>query len=92
MRHIVYAAALAALCHAAPAAAQPRASSPASAFSFDRCYSQCLNLGGSPSSCQPGCADRAATLLRIPPGTRPTGNNDPRSPRFHDPEPRQPSW
>lgn len=89
MRQIVYTAALAALYNATPAAAQ---SSVASAFSFDRCYSRCLNLGGSPSSCQPGCADRAAALLRIPPGTRPTGNNDPRSPRFYDPEPRQPSW
>lgn len=87
---IVSIAALLTLAAAAPAAAQqPRASS---AFSFDRCYSQCLNLGSSPGSCQPGCADRAATLARIPPGAARRPNDDPRSPRFHDPEPRQPSW
>ena len=74
----------------APVAAQQ--SRDASGFSFDICYRQCLNLGGSPGSCQPGCADRAATLARIPPGAKRSANDDPRSPRFHDPEPRKPSW
>jgi hypothetical protein len=89
MKHMIFTAALATLCCATPAAAQ---SSAAAAFSFDKCYSQCLNLGGSPGSCQPGCADRAATLTRIPAGARRSPNDDPRSPRFHDPEPRKPSW
>ena len=72
-----------------PAAAQSLAPS---GFSFDTCYRQCLERGGSPGSCQPGCSDRAATLARIPPGAQRSTSDDPRSPRFHDPEPRRPAW
>ena len=71
---------------AIPAAAQQRSST---GFSFDTCFNQCLTRGGSPGSCQTGCADRAATLSNIPAGARRNPNDDPRSPRFHDPEPRK---
>ena len=75
---------------AAPAMAQQSRAS--NAFSFDICYNQCLKLGGSPGSCSPGCADRAAHLARIPAGAARSPNDDPRSPRFYDPAPRAPSW
>ncbi len=71
------------------AAQQPR---PATSFNFDICYSRCLQLGGSPGACQPGCSDRAATLARIPLGAKRSPNDDPRSPRYHDAEPRKPAW
>jgi hypothetical protein len=64
----------------------------ASGFSFDRCFGKCLSLGSSPASCQFGCSDRAATLARIPPGAKRSPNDDPRSPHFHDPEPRRATW
>ncbi len=85
----VFIAAILMLAFAAPAAAQSR---DASGFSFDICYNRCLSLGGSPGSCQPGCSDRANTLARIPPGAKRGPNDDPRSPRFYDPEPRKPTW
>jgi len=72
-----------------PAAAQTRSAPP---FSFDTCYNRCLQLGSSPASCSGGCSNRAATLARIPPGAPRSGNDDPRSPRYHDPEPRPPAW
>ena len=71
---------------AAPAVAQQ--SRAPSGFDFNTCYSQCLSRGGSPGSCQPGCADRAAAS-RASRGRAARGNDDPRSPRFYDPEPRQ---
>jgi hypothetical protein len=83
-------AAILMLVTAAPAAAQQ--SRAASGFSFDTCFNQCLSRGGSPGSCQPGCADRAAALARIPPGAKRSPNDNPRSPHFHDPAPRQPAW
>jgi hypothetical protein len=64
----------------------------ASGFSFDRCFGKCLSLGSSPASCQFGCSDRAATLARLPPGAKRNSNDDPRSPHFHDPEPRRATW
>ncbi len=88
MRNIPLAAILA-LAATWPAAAQTR---PAPGFSFDICYSRCLQFGGSPGACQPGCADRAATLARIPAGANRSANDDPRSPRYHDAEPRKPTW
>ncbi len=72
-----------------PVAAQTRA---APAFSFDICYNRCLNLGSSPPSCSNGCSNRAATLARIPAGASRSPGDDPRSPRYHDPEPRPPAW
>ena len=69
-----------------PAAAQSRTTS---GFSFDTCYGQCLSRGGSPGACQPGCANRAATVQRAQSGGSRGPNDDPRSPRFHDPEPRR---
>lgn len=74
------------------AAQQPRGQNLSSYFNFDRCYSQCLNLGGSPGSCQAGCADRAATLARTPVGGSRNPNDNPNSPRFNDAEPRRPTW
>lgn len=71
------------------AAAQSRASRAPSGFSFDICYSQCLSRGGSPGSCQPGCAERAAAVQRAQSGGPRGPNDDPRSPRFYDPEPRR---
>jgi hypothetical protein len=87
--HATSIAVLLILAVATSAAAQQRA---ASGFSFDTCFNQCLSRGGSPGSCQPGCSDRAAALARIPPGAKRDPNDDPRSPRFHDPAPRQPTW
>lgn len=72
---------------AAPAAAQQ--SRAPSGFDFNTCFGQCLLRGGSPGSCQPGCADRAAALARIPAGAPRSGKDDPRSPQFYDPEPRK---
>jgi hypothetical protein len=69
-----------------PAAAQSRATS---GFNFDTCYSQCLSRGGSPGTCQPGCSNRAATVQRGLSGGPRGPNDDSRSPRFHDPEPRR---
>jgi hypothetical protein len=71
---------------ALPAAAQ-RSRAP-SGFDFNTCFSQCLTRGGSPGSCQTGCSDRANEIARIPPGAR-AGNNDPRSPNYYNPPPRQ---
>ncbi len=71
----------------APAAAQQ--SRAPSGFDFNTCFGQCLLRGGSPGSCQPGCADRAAALARIPAGAPRSGKDDPRSPQFYDPEPRK---
>ena len=70
-----------------PAAAQ-RSRAPAG-FSFDTCYSQCLSRGGSPGSCQPGCSNRAAAVQRAQSGGLRGPNDDPRSSRYHDPEPRR---
>ena len=84
--HIVFVSAFLMLAMAGPAAAQ-RASAPAG-FSFDTCYSQCLQRGGSPGSCQPGCSNRAAAVQRAQSGGPRGPNDDPRSSRFHDPEPR----
>jgi hypothetical protein len=89
MRHVLPTAALL-IAATLPAAAQSQRA--ASGFSFDTCFNQCLSRGGSPGSCQPGCADRAATLARIPPGAKRSPNDDPRSPHFHDAEPRKPAW
>ena len=72
---------------AAPAMAQQ--SRAPGGFSFDACYSQCLLRGGSPASCQPGCANRAAAVQRAQSGGPRGPNDDPRSSRFHDPEPRR---
>jgi hypothetical protein len=72
---------------AAPAMAQQRRA-PAG-FSFDTCYSQCLSRGGSPGSCQPGCSNRAAAVQLAQSGGPRGPNDDPRSPRYHDPEPRR---
>ena len=80
-------AALLALAVAAPAMAQQRRA-PAG-FSFDTCYSQCLSRGGSPGSCQPGCSNRAAAVQRAQSGGPRGPNDDPRSPRYYDPEPRR---
>jgi hypothetical protein len=74
---------------AAPAVAQQRRPAAASSFDFNTCYSQCLTRGGSPGSCQTGCADRANEIARIPPGAARAGNNDPRSPNYYNPPPRQ---
>ena len=82
-------AALLTLAAAWPAGAQTR---PAPGFNFDICYNRCLQLGGSAAACQPGCSDRAATLARIPSGAKRSPNDDPRSPRYHDAEPRKPAW
>ena len=71
------------------AAAQSRAPRAPSGFSFDICYSQCLSRGGSPGSCQPGCAERSAAVQRAQSGGPRGANDDPRSPRFYDPEPRR---
>jgi hypothetical protein len=72
---------------AAPAAAQQ--SRAPSGFDFNICYSQCLSRGGSPGSCQPGCSNRAAAVQRAQSGGPRGPNDDPRSPRFYDPEPRR---
>jgi hypothetical protein len=85
--HVIVMALLLMLATAPPAAAQR--SSAASGFSFDICYSQCLSRGGSPGSCQPGCANRAAAVQRAQSGGPRGANDDPRSPRYHDPEPRR---
>jgi hypothetical protein len=74
---------------AAPAVAQQRRPATATGFDFNVCYSRCLTNGGSPGSCQSGCADRAAEIARIPAGAPRTGNNDPRSPNYYNPAPRQ---
>jgi hypothetical protein len=74
---------------AAPAAAQQRRPAATAGFDFNVCYSQCLSRGGSPGSCQPGCADRAAEIARIPAGAPRTGNNNPNSPNYYNPAPRQ---
>jgi hypothetical protein len=74
---------------AAPAAAQQRRPAATAGFDFNVCYSQCLSRGGSPGSCQPGCADRAAEIARIPAGAPRTGNNNPSSPNYYNPAPRQ---
>ena len=70
-----------------PAAAQR--ARPATGFDFNVCYSQCLTRGGSPGSCQSGCAERAAAVQRAQSGGPRGPNDDPRSPRFYDPEPRR---
>lgn len=82
-------AALLTLWAAWPSAAQTR---PAPGFSFDICFNRCLQQGNSAASCQPRCTDRGATLARIPPGAPRSPNDDPRSPRYHDPEPGRPAW
>jgi hypothetical protein len=87
MRHATIAILMLVL--AAPAAAQQRGPTAAPGFDFNICYSQCLTRGGGPSSCQQGCSDRAAELARIPPGAPRTGNNNPRSPNYYNPAPRQ---
>lgn len=89
MHRLLLAACAFAMAADSAAAQQPR---PATGFNFDVCYSRCLQLGGSPGACQPGCSDRAATLARIPPGAKRSPNDDPRSPRYHDAEPRRPAW
>ena len=81
------AALLVTLAFAAPASAQQRPA--AGGFSFDTCYSQCLSRGGSPGSCQPGCSNRAAAVQRAQSGGSRGPIDDPRSSRFHDPEPRR---
>ena len=78
------------LIFAAPSDAQQRRPAAASGgFDFNVCYSRCLSNGGSPGSCQPGCADRAAEIARIPAGAARTGNNSPSSPNYYNPAPRQ---
>ena len=72
---------------AAPATAQQ--SRAPSGFHFNTCYNQCLSRGGSPGSCQPGCANRAAAVQRAPVRRTAQTKDDPRSPRFYDPEPRR---
>ena len=86
MRSIIVVAAVLTFAIAGAAAAQQRA--PGS-FSFDTCYGQCLQRGGSPGSCQPGCSNRAAAVQRAQSGTQRGPNDDPRSARYHDPEPRR---
>lgn len=86
MRHATLAVLM--LLLAAPAAAQQRRPAVATGFDFNVCYNQCLTRGSSPGSCQTGCSDRANELARLPAGAR-AGNNDPRSPNFYNPPPRQ---
>ena len=74
---------------AAPAAAQQRRPAASTAFDFNVCYTRCLANGSSPGACQTGCSDRAAEIARIPPGAPRVGNNDPRSPNYYNPPPRQ---
>ena len=74
---------------AAPAAAQQRRPTASPVFDFNVCYNQCLTRGGGPGSCQTGCSDRAAEIARIPAGAPRVGNNDPRSPNYYNPAPRQ---
>jgi len=88
MRHSVVALLL--LLAASPALAQQRPAS--SGFSFETCFQRCMSLGGSPSSCQPGCSNRATTLSQIPAGGKRSPSDDPRSPNYHDPEPRRSTW
>jgi hypothetical protein len=73
---------------AAPADAQQRRPAASTGFDFNTCYSQCLSRGSNPSSCQTGCSDRANEIARLPAGAR-SGNNDPRSPNYYNPPPRQ---
>jgi hypothetical protein len=76
---------------ASPAFAQQRAAQ-GGGFSFETCFQRCLSLGGSPSSCQPGCTNRQTTLSQIPAGAKRGPGDDPRSPHYHDPEPRRSTW
>ena len=72
---------------AAPAMAQ-QSRAPAG-FDFNTCYSQCLSRGGSPGIVPAGLRrprrGRAARAIR----RAARANDDPRSSRFHDPEPRR---